>query len=211
MPRSQITQVRARTTIAARSQLTQVRARTASAAGQRSQITQVRARTAGAFRSQLTQLRARTSSNTGPTAVLTHTAPLVGGLPTVGPTESFTISLATSFGGTFTGYVFSQLSGPTAVVTGSGSSRTITAPAAKPLVAGFPNDVALSMVFQGTVQVSGGAVTDADTITIVLYPHLTWAADGSPLFWSLGPFGAVAPAPFPDSGVFPDTGRTPRL
>lgn len=171
--RSQLTSVRARTQFAARSLLTRVRGQTVATG--RSLLTRVHARTVATGRSQLTGVRAQNLGSNGATAVLDGPA-----LVDVG--EVFLLSLANSSGGPFTGYSFTQTAGPTASVSVLGNVATVTAPAAKPNTAGWPNDAPLSMTFQGVVEKSGGAVTSSDTLTISLLPHTIWAADGSPLF-----------------------------
>lgn len=185
MPKSQITGLRARTQVAGHSQLTRLRAQNVTVAGARSMLIRLRASTTSSTHSMLTGLRAANISTSGPTAVITHDAPVIQGVPRVGPAEVFRLSLETSFGGTFTGYDFTQLSGPTASLDITSDHVDITAPAVKPNTVAYPNDQPWTMVFQGVVEVAGGAQTDTDTITILLEPHLTFAADNSPLFWHL--------------------------
>ena len=171
--RSQLTGVRARTQLSARSRLTRVRARTAAIG--RSQLTRVRGRTILTGRSVLTGVRAQNLGSNGATAVLT-------GPSVVDVGQVFDLSLANSSGGPFTGYSITQTAGPTAGMSVVGNVATVTAPAAKPNTAGWPDDLPLSMTFQGVVEKSGGAVTSSDVLTITLLPHTIWAADGSPLF-----------------------------
>lgn len=123
------------------------------------------------------------------------------------PATIFQLSLTGSSGSPSAGSII-QVSGPSASLSSSGMTATGRAPIVMPNV----DDAPIVMQFQGTV--SAGAATDTVLWSIELYPHTLWRRSGDALvpvlWWSENPTeppiqGAVPL--YPDSGVYPDTGK----
>nr|WP_167405787.1 hypothetical protein [Sphaerisporangium cinnabarinum] len=113
------------------------------------------------------RLRIHGAAMTGPAAVLLSALPD----QTVEPESTVTIAASLVGGGSPDSWTFRRVSGPSVGISGTGATRTFTAPSAMP--------PAGASVVIGVTATIGGVTSPERTCTITVLPQVSWVWTGT--------------------------------